>query len=78
MINTDLHVHSCYCDGADSPETMVLEAIKKGIKRLGIVVHSFVPFDKDFCLEENKYQEFIEKSNYLVASVLISLALSTL
>lgn len=61
MIITDLHVHSCYCDGADSPETMVLEAIKKGIKHLGIVVHSFVPFDKDFCLEENRYQEFIDE-----------------
>ncbi|MBQ9104143.1 MAG: histidinol-phosphatase HisJ family protein [Clostridia bacterium] len=65
MINTDLHIHSCFCDGVDLPETIVLEAIKKGIKHLGIVVHSFVPFDKDFCLEENRYQEFIAEISKL-------------
>ena len=58
---TDLHVHTKYCDGKSTPEEMVIEAINKGVKNLGIVVHSYVEFDKDFCLSEDKYSQFIEE-----------------
>ena len=37
----DLHVHTCYCDGHDSPEQMVLSAIDRGVTTLGIVAHYF-------------------------------------
>ena len=63
MINTDLHVHSLFCDGKDTPEDIVKMAIEKGIKNLGIVVHSYLPFDKDYCLNENRYGEFINEIN---------------
>ena len=54
----DLHVHSCFCDGKDTPEEMVLSAIGKGLSRLGICAHSYVPFDSGYCLPPEKYEAF--------------------
>ncbi len=43
------HTHTRYCDGKDSPEELVLEAIALGCGELGFSGHSFVPFD-DCCM----------------------------
>lgn len=45
MILRDFHVHTTFCDGKAPPEDMVKSAISKGLKQLGIVAHSYVPFD---------------------------------
>ena len=34
MLLTDLHVHSTFCDGHDTPRQIVLCAIEKGVKNL--------------------------------------------
>ncbi len=39
MIRSDLHIHSSFCDGADSPEDMVKEAINRGLVSLGFSGH---------------------------------------
>ncbi|NLB34196.1 MAG: histidinol phosphate phosphatase, partial [Tissierellia bacterium] len=36
MHKTNLHTHSFYCDGKNSPEEMVLAAIKNNFNSLGI------------------------------------------
>ena len=36
----NLHTHTTYCDGADTPEEMVLCAIEKGFDSLGFSCHS--------------------------------------
>ena len=41
MILTDLHVHTNYCDGKNTPEEMVLAAIEKGMECIGFSVHSY-------------------------------------
>ena len=46
MILSDFHVHTCYCDGKDKPEDIVLEAISKGMKKIGFSGHSYVDFDE--------------------------------
>lgn len=56
---TDNHVHTYFCDGADSPEEMVISAVKKGLKGLGIVCHSNVPFDPESCIALDKVDDFI-------------------
>lgn len=48
MVLQDFHVHSTFCDGKNSPEEMVLAAIGKGLRRVGICVHSPVAFDSGY------------------------------
>ena len=47
MILRDLHTHTTFCDGKNTPEEMVLAAIEKGMDTLGFSMHSFVEFDLD-------------------------------
>ena len=54
----DLHVHTVFCDGNDTPEEMVLSAIDKGLDCLGICAHSFVAFDPGYCMAPERYAEF--------------------
>ena len=65
MILSDLHVHSRFCDGKDEPEALVLSAVEKGVKRLGILAHSYVPFDPTGTLTPNREAEFIQTVNAL-------------
>lgn len=58
MFLQDLHTHSTFCDGENSPEEMVVSAIKKGLKRIGICVHSPVAFDSGYFAEEEQFPEF--------------------
>ena len=46
----DLHVHTTYSDGDNTPEEMVLAAIEKGITTLGFSDHSYTPFDLECCI----------------------------
>ena len=62
---TDLHTHTYFCDGKDSPEDMVISAIEKGIDTLGILTHSYVEFDRSACIAENRQEEFIRVVNRL-------------
>ena len=58
MIKTDLHTHTVYSDGADTPEQMVLSAIEKGVKVYGISDHSYTPFDPGYCMAPDRYAEY--------------------
>lgn len=40
----DLHTHSSFCDGEDTPEAFVLEALARGMQTLGFSVHAPVAF----------------------------------
>ena len=39
-MNFNLHTHSTFCDGAGTPEQMVVVAIEKGFAALGFSSHS--------------------------------------
>ncbi len=43
MTTIDLHTHTNYCDGNDSPREMVEEAIKRGFDIIGFSGHSYDP-----------------------------------
>ena len=45
MIRTDLHMHTTYGDGRNTPEEMVLSALSAGMERIGFSEHSSVPFN---------------------------------
>ena len=58
MIYSDLHAHTTYCDGKNSPEEMVLSAIQKGLKEIGLCVHSYTFFDNSYCVSEDGVKAF--------------------
>lgn len=40
MITADFHVHTCYSDGENTPEEMVLTALERGFTALGFTDHA--------------------------------------
>lgn len=50
MIREDFHVHTTWCDGKDTPETIVEAALAKGMIRLGFSGHSHTPHDESYCM----------------------------
>ncbi|MBR2988893.1 MAG: histidinol-phosphatase [Clostridia bacterium] len=59
------HTHTCYCDGANSPEEMVLKAIELGCDELGFSGHSPLPFTNDYAIRLEKLVEYHDKINAL-------------
>lgn len=54
MYIQNLHTHTNYCDGADTPEEIVIKAIEKGFSSIGFSGHSYNPHSKFWEKRENK------------------------
>lgn len=54
----DFHVHTSFCDGKNPPEEMVISAIKLNMKKIGLVYHSYVPFDEESCIKKGNEKAF--------------------
>ena len=54
----DLHIHTVYCDGKDTPEELVLEAIRKNMDCIGFSSHSYTYFDESYCMKKDKIQAY--------------------
>ena len=52
MILQDLHVHTTYCDGKNTPEDLVLAALNRGMKCIGFSGHSYTFFDESYCMSK--------------------------
>ena len=65
MILEDLHVHTVYCDGKDTPEDIVKTAIEKGMNRIGFSGHSYTFFDNEYCMTKEGSKKYIEEINRL-------------
>ena len=65
MRKIDLHMHTCFCDGKDTPEEMVLAAIEKGMEAIGICVHSHTPCDESYCGSPEGIRKFLRDMNCL-------------
>ena len=48
---SNYHTHTQFCDGADSPEELVLEAIRMGCPEIGFSGHSFLP-GESWCMSK--------------------------
>lgn len=59
MIPCNYHTHTHFCDGINSPEEIVLEAIRLGCKELGFSGHSYTFFDESYCMTQAGTQEYI-------------------
>lgn len=45
MYYANYHTHTCFCDGRDTPEQLVQEAIRLGCPALGFSGHSYTPYE---------------------------------
>ena len=61
MIRTDLHMHTTYGDGRNSPEEMVLSAISMGMERIGFSEHSSVPFNPREGMSGDSVRKYIDE-----------------
>ena len=55
----DLHVHSTFSDGKNTPEENVLAAIEKGMDEIGFSDHSYTFFDESYCIKKRALNEYI-------------------
>ncbi len=46
----DLHTHTTYCDGNNTPEEMVQAAIAAGFDRIGFSGHGHTAIDESYCM----------------------------
>lgn len=59
----NLHTHTHYCDGADTPEEIVLTAIDKGFESIGFSGHSYMHYAPEHSMSiegSKKYKEEIQ------------------
>ncbi|MGN1306658.1 MAG: histidinol-phosphatase [Faecousia sp.] len=59
MTLQDLHVHTNFCDGKNTPEEMVQAAVKLGLEGIGLCVHSYTPFDESYCVKKERIGEYL-------------------
>lgn len=62
---TNLHTHTFYCDGSNSPEEMILSAIGNGFNSLGISTHGPSIKETDWNIKFSKIEEYIKEVNLL-------------
>ena len=65
MYYSTVHTHTTYCDGNNTAEEMILAAINKGMKTIGISTHGPLPFEVKWSVANDKIQTYIDEIRYL-------------
>ncbi len=65
MYKQNLHTHTKYCDGTDTPREMIEEAIRLGFDSLGFSEHSHMEFSSKYGLTKTSEKEYIKEINEL-------------
>ena len=60
MILCDLHMHTTFCDGKNTPEQMILSAIDKGLKVVGLSGHSYTGNESVFGMSKENIQQYFD------------------
>ncbi len=58
MTLSAFHTHCSFCDGKNTPEEMVLEAINKGCDEIGFSSHSYMAHDERWGMPRSVEQEY--------------------
>ena len=64
-IKSNLHTHSTFCDGKNTPEENVLAALQKGIRVLGFSSHSMYPFWTECNMKVEDFHNYCEEIHRL-------------
>ncbi len=51
-MKSNLHTHSTFCDGKNTPEEIALAAIGKGFSSVGFSGHGYTDFDLRYCVKD--------------------------
>ena len=65
MIKYDIHTHTVFSDGKNTPEEMIAYAEKTGIDVLGISDHEYTPMQTSFCISLNDRKRYVDTINDL-------------
>jgi len=55
---SNYHTHTLFCDGTDTPEELILEAIRLGCPELGFSGHSYTFFDESYCMSKAATEQY--------------------
>ncbi len=61
MIESNLHTHTTFSDGVNSPEEMIEKAKELGFASLGFSDHSETLCDTSYCMASSDYDRYVEK-----------------
>lgn len=62
MYLSNIHTHTTFCDGNDTPEEIVKEALKNNMQSIGFSGHSMTEFGLSYCMKnESGYIEEIQR-----------------
>ena len=62
-IKQNLHIHTTYADGKNTPEEIVVEAINRGFDSIGFSEHSYIPYTSNPSDPENDGQLHVDKTD---------------
>ena len=65
MTTVDLHMHTTYCDGKNTPEEMILSAIEKGLTTVGLSGHSYTGNQNVCGMSMENMQKYFDEVNAL-------------
>ena len=54
----NLHTHTTYCDGADTPEEIITYALEKGFTSIGFSGHSYLKYSPMFSVKGDKTEAY--------------------
>lgn len=54
----NLHTHTIYCDGVDTPQEMIEEAINKGFSGIGFSGHSYMYYAPEHSMSQEGTEEY--------------------
>lgn len=60
MIRSNYHVHSDYCDGANTMEEMTLASIQAGLESIGFATHNPIE-DEEWTMAPDRLEEYLEE-----------------
>lgn len=58
MYKQNLHTHTTYCDGRDTPEEVILTSIQKGFHSIGFSEHSYMYYSPNWGMSLERTEEY--------------------
>lgn len=62
---SNVHTHTNFSDGKNTPEEMLLAAISKGFVSYGFSDHSHTDCDLSYCMKKTEYEKYFSEINRL-------------
>lgn len=57
----DLHTHTTYCDGKNTPKEMVEAAMNRGDRYIGFSGHGYTRFDESYCMSKEGQRAYFQE-----------------